>query len=91
METHSIIANMHCCLHLTVQEMTGITEALIQDERPLSVVFPEFLEWINTITEEVSRASNITYVPGIPLLPNYIHAHIRDAFAFHHAIPSQCL
>ena len=46
--------------------MTGITEALIQCEKPLSVVFPEFLKWIDIITEEVSNTLSAVHVPGIP-------------------------
>lgn len=52
-------------LQLTVQELTGITTTLIQCARPLSVVFPEFLKWVDIITKEVSKTSGTIHVPGI--------------------------
>ena len=48
----------------TVRELTGITEALLRDEKPFPVIFPEFLDWISTTTKEVSEASNAPHTPG---------------------------
>jgi hypothetical protein len=37
---------------------------MLEDEEPFDVVFPKFLEWIRTITEEVSQHTGDQYYPG---------------------------
>ena len=48
----------------TVQDLTGINDGMLKGERPLSVVFPEFLKWlVDTVKEASDR--NIVYYPGL--------------------------
>ena len=47
-----------------VTRVTNITPTMIRGERPLSVVFPEFQDWLVTTTKEISRIRGTTYYPG---------------------------
>ena len=48
----------------TVQELTGINDDMLKIERPLSVVFPEFLKWLVDTVKEASDG-NTVYYPGL--------------------------
>lgn len=48
-----------------VINITNITPTMIRGERPLSVVFPEFLDWLITATSDISRATGSSYHPGV--------------------------
>ena len=48
----------------TVQEITGINDDMLKQERPLSAVFPEFLKWLVDTVKEASDG-NIVYYPGL--------------------------
>ena len=48
-----------------VQELTGITPAMLEDEDPISKVLPEFFSWIFTTTQEVAKGTGQPYHPGI--------------------------
>ena len=37
---------------------------MLEDEEPLDVVFPQFLEWIRTTREEVSKCTGDQYYTG---------------------------
>ena len=37
---------------------------MLEDEEPLDVVFPQFLEWIRTTREEVSKRTGDQYYTG---------------------------
>jgi len=47
-----------------VAEKTGITAAMLRSEKPLSAVFPDFLQWISITTQKVSERSNASHYPG---------------------------
>jgi len=44
--------------------LTGISQTMLRNEQPLSVVLPQFVQWISTVTAEVSDATSITHFPG---------------------------
>lgn len=50
---------------LQVTKVTGINTAILRSERPLSVVFPLFLEWIATTISYVSDATQTAHYPGM--------------------------
>lgn len=47
-----------------VSEKTGIAAALLQHEKPLSVVLPEFLKWISITTKEVAEQAGASHYSG---------------------------
>ena len=49
---------------IIVTKITNITPTMVRGARPLSVVFTEFLEWIQTTKSEISNATNQSYYPG---------------------------
>ena len=55
----------HLALPIIVMRVTNITPTMVRGERPLSVVFQEFCDWLMTIISDVSRATSTTYYPGI--------------------------
>ncbi len=42
-----------------MSDITGITVDLLRHGRPLSVVFPEFMHWLEVTTKEVSEAPQV--------------------------------
>ena len=61
---HNTAILMSCNCN-TASEKTGISTAMLRGERPLSVVLPEFLEWIKSTTQEYNEASGSDHYPGI--------------------------
>ena len=57
--TYNIITYQYSTL---VFRTTGISTALLRSERPLSVVLPEFLNWIENTVRELSQ--ECTHYPG---------------------------
>lgn len=57
--------NWQCLMpHYLVIRVTNITPTMIRGEKPLSVVFKEFQNWLITTTSDISRATGTTYYPG---------------------------
>ncbi len=54
----------HSYLFKIVTRLTGISQTMLRNEQPLSAVLPQFLQWISTVTAEVSDATSITHFPG---------------------------
>ena len=50
-----------------MSEKTGITAAVLRNEKPLSKVLPEFLKWVYITTQEVSEETSAPYHPGMSL------------------------
>ena len=50
-----------------MSEKTGITAAVLRNEKPLSKVLPEFLKWVYITTQEVSEETSAPYHPGTSL------------------------
>jgi DNA polymerase III alpha subunit (gram-positive type) len=48
----------------TVQELTGINDDMMKEERPLCIVLPEFLKWLVDTAKEASD-ENTVYYPGL--------------------------
>ena len=38
-----------------------LSDSMIRGERPLSVVFPEFIEWIAKVTEDITHETGTSY------------------------------
>lgn len=57
-----------------VSDKTGITAALLRQEKPLSEVLPEFLKWIHITTQEYNEASDSDHYPGL----SKFDAHMID-------------
>ena len=49
----------------SVTRLTGISQAMLRTEQPLSVVLPQFLDWVDTVVAEVSDATCTTHFPGM--------------------------
>ena len=49
----------------SVTRLTGISQAILRTEQPLSVVLPQFLDWVDTVVAEVSDATCTTHFPGM--------------------------
>ena len=45
----------------SVTRLTGISQAMLRTEQPLSVVLPQFLDWVDTVVAEVSDATCTTH------------------------------
>ena len=54
----------YICQMPTVQKVTGINDDMLEQERPLSAVFPEFLKWLVDTVKEASDG-NKDYYPGL--------------------------
>jgi len=50
-----------------VTRITGISQAILRNEKPLSMVLPQFLQWVTSVTAEVSDTTSTTHFPGIPI------------------------
>ncbi len=48
-----------------VTKLTGISQTTLRSERPLSVVLPQFLEWLNSAVAHVSDATCTVHYPGM--------------------------
>ena len=44
---------------IIVQRLTGITDAMVKDEEPLSMVLPKFFSWLSETTQEVSKSTKL--------------------------------
>ncbi len=70
--TRNYCISTHCIvdLHISiiVTRITGISQAVLRKEQPLSSVLPQFLQWVTLATAEVSDATSITHFPGIALI-----------------------
>ena len=49
----------------SVTRLTGISRAMLRTEQSLSVVLPQFLDWVDTMVAEVSDATCTTHFPGM--------------------------
>ena len=45
--------------------LTGISQAMLRTKQALSVVVPQFLDWVHILVAEVSDATCTTHIPGI--------------------------
>ena len=45
----------------SVTRLTGISQAMLRTEQPLSLVLPQFLDWVDTVVAEVSDATCTTH------------------------------
>ena len=41
----------------SVTRLTGISQAMLRTEQPLSVALPQFLDWVDTVVAEVNDAT----------------------------------
>ncbi len=48
-----------------VTKLTGVSQTMLWSERPLSVVLPQFLEWLNSAVAHVSDATRTVHYPGM--------------------------
>ncbi len=67
--------------HFVVTKITGITAAMLDGEKPISEVFPLFLDWVTTTTTYVS---NVTKTPHYPGKTNTYSATITTHTYFHY-------
>ncbi len=51
--------------NISVSRVTNITTTMIRGERPLSVVFPIFIEWIAGTISALNESSGTTHFPGL--------------------------
>ncbi len=47
--------------------ITGISQAMLRNEQPLSLVLLQFLQWVTSVTAEVSDATSTSHFPGIAI------------------------
>ena len=55
---------MRITFQLLVSDKTGITTGMLRHERPLSVVLPEFLRWVEVTIGEVTEGTDVRHFPG---------------------------
>ena len=56
----------------SVTRLTGISQAMLRTEQPLSVAPPQFLDWVDTVVAEVSDATCTTHIPGMTTVTLYL-------------------
>ena len=56
----------------SVTRLTGISQAMLRTEQPLSVVLPQFLDWVDTVVAEVSDVTCTTHFPGMTTVTLYL-------------------
>lgn len=48
-----------------VTKVTNITTTMLRSERPLSAVFPLFIDWVLSTTSTVNELSGTVHYPGL--------------------------
>lgn len=62
-----------------VTKVTNITSTMLRSEKPLSVVFTSFIDWVTSTTSTVTEQTGTVHYPG---LMKYLFTSVIDSLSF---------